>query len=137
MSQKEYYIPVNGRLYKTSKEVYQVYYQMDRRERYLEERDKKKGVINFSTLDNEKFSAEEAISDQEIDIEEEIINKIQVEAVLEAMKSLENEEKWLIQELFFVGKSQRLVSKETGIPLMTLSNRKRKILEKLKNLIKK
>jgi len=133
----KYMIPIDGKLYETTEEVYQAYYSMDRRERYLEERDKKEGVMNFSTLDNDKYSAEETISDQEIDIEEEVTNKILVEAVLEAMKSLENEERWLIQELFFVGKSQRLVSKETGIPLMTLSNRKRKVLGKLKKLIKK
>jgi hypothetical protein len=32
---KRYFIPVDGKYYETTKEVYEVYYQMDRRERYL------------------------------------------------------------------------------------------------------
>lgn len=61
---KRYFIPVDGKYYETTREVYEVYYQMDRRERYLEERDLKKGIINFGDIDNDDYSAEEIISDK-------------------------------------------------------------------------
>ena len=133
---ERYFIPVDGKYYETTKEVYEVYYQMDRRERYLEERDLNKGVINFCDIDNEDYSAEEILSDKDKDIEEEVINKILIKTVLEAIMTLDEEEKWLIQELFFCGKSQRQLAKECGIPLMTLNCRKQKIIEKIKKYLK-
>lgn len=134
--EKKYAIPVDGKLYETTKEIYEAYYQMDRRERYLEERDIKKGVMNFGDIDDANYSAEERIVDENMDIEAEVINKILYRAVLEAMSSLSEEEKWLIQELFFYGKSQRQLSKEQDIPLMTIHNRKEKVLEKIRKIIK-
>jgi len=133
---KKFYIPVDGKYYETTEEIYKVYYRMDRRERYLEERDMKKGLLNFSALDNDKYKAEEMIPDQSIDIEDEIANKVMIEAVLDAITTLEEEEKWLIQELFFYGKSEVVVAKENGIARTTLQSRKYKLLEKIKRQLK-
>ncbi|WP_202708646.1 sigma-70 family RNA polymerase sigma factor [Sporosalibacterium faouarense] len=133
---RRYFIPVDGKYYETTKEIYEVYYRMDRRERYLEERDLKKGVVNFSDMGYSYYSAEEILSDKDTDIETEIMNKMLMETVLEAISTLDEEEKWLIQELFFCGKSQRQLSKETDIPLMTINNRKKKVLDKLRKQLK-
>ena len=131
-----YYIPIDGKLYETNEIVYKTYYSMDRRERYLEERDIKKGVKTFTDLDIGIYRPEEMISDKTVDIEEEIINKIMIEAVLEAITNLDEEEKWLIQELFFCGKSEREVAKESDIPRRTVGYRKNVILEKLRKIKK-
>ena len=133
---KRYFIPVDGKYYETTKEVYEVYYKMDRRERYLEERDLKKGVVNFCDMGDSYCSAEEILSDKDTDIETEVMNKILMETVLEAISILDEEEKWLIQELFFYGKSQRQLAKECSIPLMTLNCRKKKIIGKIKKYLK-
>ncbi|MDF1616119.1 sigma-70 family RNA polymerase sigma factor [Petrocella sp. FN5] len=133
---KRYFIPVDGKYYETTKEVYEVYYQMDRRERYLEERDLNKGVINFCDIDNEDYSAEEILSDKDTDIEEEVINSVLIKTVLEAMSLLSEEEKWLIQELFFCGKSERELTRNTGIPRKTINYRKEKALSKIRKFIK-
>ena len=122
---ERYFIPVDGTYYETTKEVYEVYYQMDRRERYLEERDLNKGVINFCDIDNGQYSAEEIISDKDTDIEGEVINKILMKTVLEAIMTLDEEEKWLIQELFFYGKSEVVLAQETGVARTTLRPRSR------------
>ncbi|QRN85667.1 sigma-70 family RNA polymerase sigma factor [Clostridia bacterium] len=135
-AKKKYFIPVDGKYYETTKEVYEVYYQMDRRERYLEERDLKKGIINFGDIDNEDYSAEEIISDKDTDIEEEVINKILIKTVLEAIMTLDEEEKWLIQELFFYGKSEVVLSQETGVARTTLQSKKYKAFEKIKKIMK-
>ncbi len=133
---RRYFIPVDGKYYETTKEIYEVYYRMDRRERYLEERDLKKGVVNFSDMGDNYCSAEEILSDKDMDIEVEVMNKMLMETVLEAISILDEEEKWLIQELFFCGKSQRQLSKETDIPLMTINNRKKRVLDKLRKQLK-
>lgn len=133
---RRYFIPVDGKYYETTKEIYEVYYRMDRRERYLEERDIKKGVVNFSDMGYSYCSAEEILSDKDTYIETQIMNKMLMETVLEAISILDEEEKWLIQELFFCGKSQRQLSKEADIPLMTINNRKKRVLDKLRKQLK-
>lgn len=135
-NERRYYIPIDGKLYETNKMVYKTYYKMDRRERYLEERDVKEGVSTFSDLDVGTYRPEEMISDKSIDIEEEIAKKIMIEAVLEAMTNLDKEEKLLIQELFFYEKSEVELARESGVARTTIQSRKYKILSKIKKLIK-
>lgn len=135
-NEKRYFIPVDGKLYETTKEIYEVYYQMDRRERYLEERDIKNGVMNFGDIEDANYSAEEMIVDENTNIEMEVIDKILFRAVLEAMSSLSEEENWLIQELFFYGQNERELSRKTGIPRKTISYRKEKALIKIRKFIK-
>jgi len=48
---------------------------------------------------------------------------------------LSEEEQELITELYFMDKSEHQLSKETGIPRMTLHDRKVKILSKIKKLM--
>ena len=134
---KKFFIPVDGKHYETTEEIYKVYYRMDRRERYLEERDIKKGVMNFSALDNDKYKAEDMIPDQSIDIENEITNKIMIEAVLGAISKLDEEEKWLIQELFFYGESERILAKKCGIARTSIQSQKYKVLKKIKKIMEK
>lgn len=134
--EKKYYIPVDGKYYETTKEIYDVYYRMGRRERYLEERDIKKGVINFSDIDNGNYSAEEILSDENTDIETDVTNKIFIETVLEAISTLDEDEKWLIQELFFYGKSERVVASDLGVSKTCLHYRKEKVIDKIRKHIK-
>lgn len=132
---KKYLIPVDGKLYETTKEIYEVYYQMDRRERCLEERDIKNGVMNFGDIEDTNYSAEERIVDENTNIEMEVIDKILYRAVLDAMSSLSEEENWLIQELFFYGQKERELSRKTGIPRKTINYRKQKALSKIRKFI--
>ena len=135
-NEKRYFIPVDGKLYETTKEIYEVYYQMDRRERYLEERDIKNGVLNFGDIDDANYAAEERIMDENADVEKEVIDQILWNAVLEAMSLLSDEENWLIQELFFYGKSEVILSKESGIARTTIQSKKYKAIEKIKKIMK-
>lgn len=135
-NEKRYFIPVDGKVYETTKEIYEVYYQMDRRERYLEERDIKNGVLNFGDIDDANYAAEERIIDENADVEKEVIDQILWNAVLEAMSLLSDEENWLIQELFFYGKSEVILSKESGIARTTIQSKKYKAIEKIKKIMK-
>ena len=135
-NEKRYFILVDGKLYETTKEIYEVYYQMDRRERYLEERDIKNGVLNFGDIDDANYAAEERIIDENADVEKEVIDQILWNAVLEAMSLLSDEENWLIQELFFYGKSEVILSKESGIARTTIQSKKYKAIEKIKKIMK-
>ena len=80
---------------------------------------------------NRQFAA-----DQE-SVEDAAVNALLIEKMLSSLKLLMPQEQELISELFFVGKSEHQLAAETGIPRMTIHNRKRRILAQLKKLIEK
>jgi len=65
------------------------------------------------------------------------IKAVMIEKMLTCLKRLTSKEQELIVELFFKNKSERQLSSETGIPFMTIHDRKIKILGKLKKLMEK
>ncbi|MSS11810.1 sigma-70 family RNA polymerase sigma factor [Clostridium sp. WB02_MRS01] len=76
------------------------------------------------------------VADQE-SVEDAAVNALLIEKMLSSLKLLTPQEQELISELFFIGKSEHQLSAETGIPRMTIHNRKRRILAHLKKLMEK
>ena len=70
-------------------------------------------------------------------VEDTAVKAVMIEKMLSCLTLLTLEEQYLIEKLFFNGKSERQVSVETGIPYMTIHDRKVKILGKLKKLLEK
>ena len=70
-------------------------------------------------------------------VEDIAVKAVMIEKMLTSLKLLASEEQELIAELFFKGKSEHQLSAETGIPRMTLHDRKARILGKLKKLMEK
>lgn len=70
-------------------------------------------------------------------VEDAAVKAVLIEKMLSSLKLLTPQEQELISELFFVGKSEHQLAAETGIPRMTIHNRKRRILAQLKKLIEK
>ena len=68
-------------------------------------------------------------------VEDAAVNAVMIEKMLVCLKLLTPEAQNLITDLFFKGKSERQLSRETGIPRMTLHGRKVKILNRLKKLM--
>lgn len=148
MAKKEkYYIGISGQSFEVSREVYEVYYKGQRKERYFAE-DLKRGQkrINPKTgetmvipsredsyerlLDTEK----QFVSDAE-SVEELVMHSIMVERLDHALKKLTKEELAIIYALFYQEISELELAKQLGIPRTTLQSRKYKILEKLKKLL--
>lgn len=70
-------------------------------------------------------------------VEDAAVKAVLIEKMLSSLMLLKQEEQELIKELFFKGKSEYQLAAETGIPRMTIHNRKRRILSHLKKLIEK
>lgn len=70
-------------------------------------------------------------------MEDAAVKAVLIEKMLSSLMLLKQEEQELIKELFFKGKSEHQLAAETGIPRMTIHNRKRRILSHLKKLIEK
>lgn len=56
---RKYRIRVDGILVDVSEEVYHAYYSMERRARFLMEKDEKHGLLHYSDLDTEETLGEE------------------------------------------------------------------------------
>ena len=57
-----YVIKVDGELIKVSREVYETYHRMERRERYLVERDQDNSLIFFSTCVQQSWTTLTGVS---------------------------------------------------------------------------
>lgn len=135
---KEYQIKVQGQLVPVTEEVYLTYYRMKRRELHLEEKDTAHGVFYYSALDTEETNGEDAIPDRTSPrVEDMVMDKLIAEKLHQCLSQLTKEEQELIFTLFFQNKSEHQLAAETGIPRMTLHDRKVKILRTLKKLMEK
>lgn len=135
MKETKKYIRVNNDLVEVSSEIYTVFYQMKRHEKYLLEAEVKQGVMLYSNLDTDNYSGENLIIDKSQNIEKEVIDKIMYSKLREALKALDSDELKIIKGIFFSNKSERQLSKDMGIPQRTINYKKQKVLSKLKSLL--
>lgn len=125
---RQYHIKVYGRLIPVSKAVYQAYYKAWRRERYLVERDEEHGLFSYHALDTDDFQGESIIVDPQESVEDLVIQSIMLDKLKEVLELLESEDKQLLL-LLFGGMSERALSRELGISLVTLQRKRISLLE--------
>lgn len=133
---KKYIIMVNGRQAEVSREVYAEYHRMDRRERYLEERDLAHGKTLYSNLDTVELLGEEMIPDSSaVDPADIAIAHILHEKLHQCLKLLPESDRQLIDALYFQNKSERECAKKFGLSQKGINKRRHAALEKLKNFM--
>ena len=80
---------------------------MERRERYLVERDQDNSLILFSTLRAEDSSTDVPIKDSGVDVEEEVIQKIFLDKLPKSLSFLYDDEIEMIRDVYRKGMSIR------------------------------
>lgn len=133
---KDFKIKINKEVIPVSQEVYTTYYKMERRERYLNEVSLVKD-LSYNQLLDKDYPIEAKMSKPQQLIEDEIVEKIMIEKMAIAIKSLTDNERAIINLLFFNGRSIREVAADLGISKSTLHEQKDKILKKLRKIINK
>lgn len=147
MSEREYTLYIDGKAVKVSEEVYREFYRGERKERYfMKDLKTEKMVVDLESqtvrflpsredsyerlLDaNEQFAASgEPVADA-------IIWAQLLEKLWEALHSLSDDDLKLIEELFFLEKTEREVGTMLNLTHSAISKRKKKILEQLKNFM--
>lgn len=137
MSERKYYIRIKKTLVEVTEEVYRVYHQMERHERYLSEKDMAHKVWQYSNLDTEDILGEELIPDlQSRNVEDLAMARLLAEKLRRCVKTLPDADRRLIHAIFYEGISERQFAKKMEIPLMTVHDKKRKILAKLEKFLK-
>ena len=142
MSKK--YIIKNGTAVEVSDEVYKILRKWDRRIKYVEHDLKETRYI----IDQKKETVKEipsredsldrltalgfAFENRTADFRESVSDKIMLEQVL---AKLSDDERYLITQLFYLGRSERDLAEELGVSQYTVNRNKHKILTKLKEEI--
>lgn len=132
----EYKIIIDNHEVEVTEEVYKVYYQMDRRERYLEERDMKHHLNYYNALDREDINAEDMIKDPDADTLSQIIRKESREEIYKALGQLRPDERELIVNIYYYSKTEKEIAKQLGMTPPGVHMKKSRILKKLRGLLK-
>ena len=133
MSDKEKYIYVRGKKIYESDEVYRAYKKELNHEAHLKRLDRKHKVFHFGDFDTSIVD----IADNTVDVEKIIETKMLIEDLYRALDSLNDEERKLIEALYFDDKTLTEVAKQRDTNPMKISRLRNKILEKLRKLLDK
>lgn len=115
--------------------------KQERHEQYVSDCMENSGLITISLYameadeSSEVASGEELIADPAPAVEEQVLHELELETLRRAMKTLTDEELWLLHRLYLSDTPVRelQLSRETGIPQKTLNDRKMRALKKLRN----
>ena len=131
-----YYIPVEGNLVEVEETVYTAYYKMNRRERYLEERDKENGVMSYDALDNNGLVGQEMFQDtQKGTLEDMALAKELLDQLHRCIEMLPKAEQDLIHAIYFEGMRGTEYARRTKMSQSGVSRKHKKILSKLRFLM--
>lgn len=89
--------------------------------------------LSLEALTEEGFQVE----DPKADIEDQLYKKLENNALVTAIKSLDPNQKWLIEQVFFLNRTQQDIAEELGVNHTAVRNRLRKIYKKMKKFFKK
>ena len=98
-TREKYILPVNGKLITVSREVYESFYTHERRERYLEERDRDKGLLYFSNYDTKDGNFVDSTEDKKVNVEKVVETGMIIKELYKALEGLNPEERDLIMLL--------------------------------------
>ena len=130
---RKYYIKLDDKqLVEVTKEVYTVYRQMERKERYQEERDLEKGLIHYDSQDTKNINGQDYIRYTEESAEETVINNMRYKAVVSFIN--ENDKKNILK-LSMLGKTELEIASVTGLTQSGVNRAKSKLYLDLKKYL--
>lgn len=128
-------IPLHGMLMEVSLEEYKEFYRERRRQKYLREQSTENRDVSIDALIADDLSGEEILPDPAQDVADQVETRLMTDKLLRCLPLLTAEEQELIRTLFYDGRTEREWSAKTGIPPMTIHDRKVRILKKLKKFL--
>lgn len=132
--ERKYYLYVGKEKVEVTEEVYKSYWQEREHEKYLRKVDRKVHLLFFSDADHDGNFVDNLI-DERVNVEEEVSKQIMIEDMMRAISKLTNEEKSLIQKLYFEEKTLRATAQELGIEGSTVMRRRNKIFKKIRKMM--
>lgn len=131
------FLPMHGMLMEVTEETYAEYYREKRRQKYIDERARANGEILYDALSTDEFNGEDILIDPQPGVYEQVELWADKEKLRIVLALLSEEEKRLIEELFYKEMSERQLAQKYGISQVAIHKRKIRILAKLKKLFEK
>jgi len=132
---KNYYVLIGGKKVSVDEDVYRAFmrpiWSAERRKR----RHKESGMT-FLSLDAFAEDGFEPASDERL-VDEIVEDRMLLEMLYAALQELTDDERDLIDALFYRDETERSVAKKVGVSQNTINYRKKNVLDKLRKLIEK
>ena len=131
---KKYFIKIQGILVEVTSEVYITYYEMERKEKYLLERDKDHSLLYYDGWDTETSNGVDFIKDNKTNVEEEAIKNLlpDIWSYVEKIG-----DKYCICQLIASGKTEKEIAEICKVTQQTVNETKLRLFKKLKKIIEK
>ena len=116
------YIPVE-----VSKEIAKALQELDSEEQRIKRKESRRQVASLEQLLDEGFDFEESSNDR--------LTDEQITKVRDALEHLTTDQQWLVEQVFYLGRSKTDISKELGISNGAITHRLERIFAKLKKVL--
>lgn len=144
MKEKKFYLHIEGKRIRVSEEVYREYYKGERKERYfMKDLKAERITIDPQTGEVTVIPGREDSYERLLErhrqfasygsMEEQTVRSLLLE---QALGKLTEKERELIEELYFLEKTERQVSDALHVAKTTLRRRHKEILDKLRNIMR-
>lgn len=132
-----YIIRIGEQLVPVTREVYECYYSMDRKERYQEERDQANGLVSLSSFTDKTDGLDLDVEDPKTDVEELFQRQCVRDMVKAAVESLKGNDAEILTAIYYDGLTAQEYGIKYGLKKSTVSMRHKAALKKLEKLLKK
>lgn len=122
-------------LMEVSESFYTDFYRDKRRQKYLDECAVQCGTISYDMLSTDDFNGEDILIDHNVDVAEEVAERMMMEKLKQSIDLLSDADRELIKALYFEGISEREYAQRMGVYHNAIHKRKIRILENLKKIL--
>lgn len=133
----KYYIHVRGSKIPVTEAVYKSYWQLVNHEKYLNRKDRKFGMLPFSSFEVNGLPLENILPDTTVDVESLVETRLLIEQLNEALLTLSDKEFEIIDALYFREHTIREVAIEHEMSATSLFRMRNTILDNLRKFFEK
>lgn len=130
-SEKQYFVYVEDRQVEVRQEVYQELYQDQLYEKNQQRKKRRKNVISFDAMNEEKDDVYNFVPDKCSNTEEEVIKRIMIAKISRILKEIDKENIILLKYVYEYSETE--IASVLGISQAAVSKRKQKIMESLRS----
>ena len=106
------------------------------RRMYIRKLSKKIDEYSYETMTSGDYEGNIILGDEQPDVYELVVQKLMSEELHKALDELSDEDRKLMQALYFDECSERAYAKEIGLSQVAVHKRKKQVLEKLRDKLK-
>ena len=110
-----------------SEKVAKALQELDSEEQRIKRKESRRQIVSLEQLLDEGFDFEESSNDR--------LTDKQITKVRDALEHLTTDQQWLVEQVFYLGRSKKDISKELGISNGAITHRLERIFAKLKKVL--